>query len=70
MAKSKRKAKKRKVDNDSDHEEDEELDVQFLTTDPKSPFVNMDLIVGLPSGRGSLLQSVLTLRNSGGIQQP
>ena len=49
MAKSKRKAKRRKVEDDSGHSEDEEVDVQFLTTDPKSPFVNMDLIVGLPS---------------------
>ncbi|KAL8791661.1 MAG: hypothetical protein Q9195_005744 [Heterodermia aff. obscurata] len=44
MAKSKRKAKKRKLEDDSDHSEDEELDIQFLTTDPKSPFVHMDLI--------------------------
>ena len=49
MAKSKRKAKKRKLEDDSEHSEDEELDIQFLTTDPKSPFVHMDLIVGLRS---------------------
>lgn len=49
MAKSKRKAKKRKLEDDSDHLEDVELDIQFLTTDPKSPFVHMDLIVGLRS---------------------
>ena len=54
MAKSKRKAKKRKADDDSDHSEDEDLNVQFLTTDPKSPFVHMDLIVGLRSDHHSL----------------
>lgn len=48
MARAKRKSKKRASgdpQNQSDGSENDQLDVEFLTTDPKSPFVDMDLIV-------------------------
>ena len=49
MAKNKRKSRKRSADDDPEHLSDgiehQQLNVDYLTTDPKSPFAYMDLIV-------------------------
>lgn len=53
MARAKRKSKERAfgdVQDQSEGSENEQLDVEYLTTDPKSPFVDMDLIVSFQRG--------------------
>ena len=43
--KGKRRAPTPDYNDSAKDDDDNELDVDFLTTDPNSPFVNMDLIV-------------------------
>ena len=44
-SKGKRRAPTPDYNDSAEDNEDNELNVDFLTTDPNSPFVNMDLIV-------------------------